>query len=207
MPYRYEKEIYPPISFETNTRRDFIKASHILAKGLDIMSRQKTVISIMCLQYGDRPDAGKSLVADAMLHFHAPEKDTYDIPNLNHMSLEQYPQQALEKPLQYYFDDKNRKVRIDFTRYDYQSRRFCDTPDHILTMISHSQFRNYGTPDCEIELDTSPSPSQRNQNALHRQWTVRVLTPSLNTKKMQKQMGHLRQFHARRLHKHSLDLQ
>ncbi len=101
------------VALETKNRIEFIKVSHLLAKGLDVAARRLTLI-LLTGQF----DVWKSLVADSIMNalddavLSDDDKQRYRVPKDNKMILEPEPASALKIPARGFITIGGEKINI-----------------------------------------------------------------------------------------------
>lgn len=185
------------VAFETNTRAELIKACHILAKGMNLS------LSPIIIGVTGEFDIGKSLIADALLNTLDDDAKKYDVPKQNKMSLEKVPGEALQSAMKTEIISQGLRTEFNFTRSRYSTPCAKTLPQIIV--LSHNDYTVLKESSLLISL-TKPINLSEIGRSFRRKWQVTLLKPDKHAPNMLEQMDHLRQFHARRLYKQSLDI-
>lgn len=184
-------------SFETKTRKGFIKACHILAKGPTFSIDRPLVISI-----GGQMNVGKALVADAFLNAltEKGKNKKYDVPVSSKMAFEAEPAQAAHFPVRGFIMYEGELMSAHFIRQQEDLSRLLQQGKKQLIFISGDGFVEQA--DLQIDLNTPSFTGQQ----WHRSWNVSVLKTVLMNSKMRDMLSHLNDVREYQLYKKSMDI-
>ena len=190
-------------SFNTYSRAGFIKACHILAKGITVPRNGSLVIGIV-----GSMDVGKALVADAFINA-LNEKESvrkYDVPYSLKMAFESEPAQAAQFPVRGYITHNGELMPVHFVRQRDDLERLMREDKKQLIFFSDSQVCK----DAHLQIDiTGPSvysSAELLQRQWGRSWVVSTFKPELMNEKMSDMLSHLNDVRGYHIHKRALDL-
>lgn len=189
--------------FETKNRREFIKLCNIIAKGLDVGARATTTIAI-----AGKFDAGKSLVADAIIHALDDSlretKQSYAVPHADKMMFENKPAEALNHAVRGYVIHKGQKIEIIFVRSPYDIPKQDKMGPYLprLVFLSHNDSVVAQYSDLLVTIDEHYA--RKHLGNFVRNWDIIITSKNLFHDTMQNTIKQVKSIHARRSHKESL---
>jgi hypothetical protein len=173
------------VSFTTKTRGEFVKICHILAAGLDVTSRPRTMIGIEGMF-----DVGKSLVADGFLNALDDDAVKYDCPPLYRMSLESQPSDAITAAMRTKIKTGGEWMELSFLRSTQHDT--SDFEPQLVVLSGDIMFEHWGV-DMIVRLEPLP-----HETPWHRDWHITITSKTLMTPAMLQQLRHLNNFHQNR---------